>query len=64
LYGDVDRIEPFLGGRVILTFGEKLAFVVRGDSGGFGIGSDLTWGLIDALHYYVSRVVSWVAAAA
>jgi hypothetical protein len=60
--GDVDWIEPFLGGRATLAFSKKLAFVVRGDIGGFGIGSDFTWALIGALHYHVSRVVSLVAA--
>lgn len=59
---DVDWIEPFLGGRMLLTFSDKLMVAVRGDIGGFGIGSDVTWALVGALRYHVSRAVSLVAA--
>jgi hypothetical protein len=46
----VDWLEPFVGGRVRFTLSQKLALVVRGDVGGFGLGSDLTWALVSTLH--------------
>jgi opacity protein-like surface antigen len=63
--GDTGRVkdwaEPFLGGRIRLKLLDNLGFVVRGDVGGFGIGSDLTWSLSGALHYDVSPRVSLAA---
>jgi hypothetical protein len=32
-----------VGGRLSLPIGEKFSFHLRGDIGGFGVGSDLTW---------------------
>jgi hypothetical protein len=46
------------GGRLILMFSNRAAFIVRGDVGGFGIGSDLTWNLVGTFQYYLSRAVS------
>lgn len=51
----VDWLEPFIGGRVRFTLSEKLALVIRGDVGGFGLGSNLTWALVSTLQYHVSR---------
>lgn len=45
-----DWIDPFVGLRWKWNFAEKWATRLRGDIGGFGIGSDLTWnavGLVD-----------------
>jgi len=53
-----DWIEPFVGGRFILAFSHRAAFIVRGDVGGFGVGSDLTWSLVGTFQYYLSRAVS------
>ena len=55
---DVDWIEPFVGGRVTLRFSHRAALIVRGDAGGFGVGSDLTWSLVGTFQYYLSRAVS------
>jgi hypothetical protein len=55
---DEDWIEPFVGGRFILMFSTRAALIVRGDVGGFGIGSDLTWNLVGTFQYYLSRAVS------
>lgn len=35
--------DPILGGRLMADLTEKLAFTLRGDVGGFGVASDLTW---------------------
>ena len=38
-------MDPFIGGRLALSFAENWSFGVRGDVGGFGIGSasQLMW---------------------
>jgi hypothetical protein len=48
-----DWLEPFVGGRIRLRASDKWAFVVRGDAGGFGIGSasELTWNVALVIHY-------------
>ena len=45
--GSHDWVEPFVGGRIGIHLCEWLSFSVRGDIGGFGIGSasDLTWNM-------------------
>jgi opacity protein-like surface antigen len=53
-----DWVEPFVGGRLRLALSETVAFVVRGDTGGFGVGSDATWDLIGTLQYQVSHKVT------
>jgi hypothetical protein len=37
-----DWVEPFVGGKIILRLTEKLGIAVRGDFGGFGVGSAST----------------------
>ena len=56
--GTVDWLEPFFGARFKLAFSEALSLVVRGDVGGFGVGSEVTWSLIGTLQYRVSRCVT------
>lgn len=41
--GSEDWWDPIVGANLALPFAEKFSFNVRGDVGGFGIGSDLTW---------------------
>jgi opacity protein-like surface antigen len=52
-----DWFEPFVGGRVVWDLNEKLAFNVRGDAGGFGIGSasDLSWQILGGIDYQLSK---------
>ena len=57
---DVDWIEPFIGALIKLALSKKLTMAVRGDVGGFGIGSDLTWNLVANFRYYLSHRVSLV----
>jgi opacity protein-like surface antigen len=54
----VDWLEPFVGARLRLAVSKPLAFVVRGDAGGFGVGSDLTWNLVATLQYQTSPKVT------
>jgi len=39
-------VDPFIGARWNWKFAEKWGLNLRGDIGGFGIGSDLTWNLV------------------
>jgi opacity protein-like surface antigen len=55
---DVGWIDPFVGGRLLLTLSQKVSLVVRGDVGGFGVGSDLTWNLVGNVQYHLSHTVS------
>jgi hypothetical protein len=54
----VDWLDPFVGARLRLAVSRPLAFVVRGDAGGFGVGSDLTWNLVAILQYHTSPKVA------
>jgi hypothetical protein len=38
-----DFIDPIIGARAAVNLTEKLIFNLRGDIGGFGVGSDFTW---------------------
>ena len=60
LGGSEDWVEPFVGGRVIWDLNDKLALDVRGDAGGFGIGSasDLLWQIALGVDYDLSNNTS------
>jgi len=55
-----DWVEPFIGGRLIWDLNNKIAFNVRADAGGFGIGnaSDLTWQIVGGMDYKFSK--NWI----
>lgn len=55
-----DWVEPFVGGIIRWDLNQTIAFDIRGDAGGFGIGSasDLTWQIAFALDYKVSDKIS------
>jgi hypothetical protein len=41
--GTVDWWDPIIGARLMLPMGEAWTFNLRGDVGGFGVGSDFAW---------------------
>jgi hypothetical protein len=58
-----DWVDAIIGGRIQFDLTEKLAFSLRGDAGGFDIGSssDLVWNLVAALGYDLSdRTTLWL----
>ena len=59
---DVDRskdwLDPFFGPRLRLDIIDRLSFTVRGDIGGFGVGSHFTWNMVAVLAYQVSERIS------
>jgi hypothetical protein len=46
-----DWVDPFFGARWIWPFADKWGLRLRGDVGGFGIGSDLTWNAIGLITF-------------
>lgn len=53
--GTVDWIDPFVGARLhyILAPGEEL--IVRGDIGGFGLGSQFTWQAMATYNWFLTQ---------
>jgi opacity protein-like surface antigen len=64
LGGDEDWVEPFIGSRLRYDLTEKLAAQVRGDIGGFGIGSasKLTWNFLAGIDWNFRKNMSLKAA--
>ena len=58
---DVHWIEPFVGGRLLLTLSPQVALAVRGDAGGFGVGSELTWNVVGTLEYTLAHCCTLTA---
>jgi len=56
----VDWLEPLVGARVKCGITERLNFTVRGDVGGFGIGSasQLTWVVVTGFQYRMTELLS------
>ena len=51
-------VDPFIGARVIVDITEKLTFRLRGDVGGFGVGSDIAWNGLGGFGYQFSPGVA------
>ena len=56
--GTQDWWDPIVGANLTLPFGECYSLNLRGDIGGFGVGSDLTWQLFP---YVGWRFADWGA---
>jgi hypothetical protein len=54
--GTQDWWDPIIGVNLSLPMGKKWSFNVRGDIGGFGVGSDLTW---QAFPYFNWQYTKW-----
>jgi len=53
--------DPVVGMQVDFAMTEKLGLGVRGDIGGFGVGSEFSWGLVTAAKYDFTDLVSGYA---
>lgn len=51
-------IDPFVGGRLLFDLPKNFFVALRGDVGGFDVGSQLSWNLAGYVGYNISRVVS------
>lgn len=46
-----DWVDPIVGARTVIGFTEDIDFLLEGTVGGFGVGSDFTWGTLAVLGY-------------
>lgn len=51
-------VDPYVGARLTAPFAGQWAFVLRGDVGGFGVGSDLAWQAVARFEWRVSDSAS------
>jgi hypothetical protein len=49
--GDKDWVDPLIGARAFFDFSERWALSLQGNVGGFGVGSDFTWGALGTIGY-------------
>jgi len=56
--GRKEWVDPFLGVQMRLYLGEKFSFALRGDAGGFDVGSKFTYNVLGLVGYKISRVVT------
>lgn len=56
--GTQDWWDPIIGANVSLPLSKKFSFNLRGDVGGFGVGSDLTWQAFPWLNWQLSESAS------
>lgn len=52
---DKDWFDPFIGGRFVTKLTDRWAFTIRGDVGGFGAGTDLTWNAVAMFRYRMTK---------
>jgi hypothetical protein len=48
---NTDWVDPIVGGQVTFGLTERFFVLVRGDIGGFGVGSDFAWSALGLLGY-------------
>jgi hypothetical protein len=48
--------SPIFGARTVITFSDRWYGILRGDVGGFGMGSDFTWSFNGGVGYNVSDI--------
>jgi opacity protein-like surface antigen len=58
LDADAVYLDPILGARLGLQVSDKVTFGVRGDVGGFGVGTNLTWFLVAGLDWHFAQSTS------
>lgn len=55
LSGSENWIDPVVGARVTYDATDRMSLSLRGDVGGFGLGSDLTWGVTALSSYRIAE---------
>jgi len=56
---DADWIDPLIGLNYEVPVSSRWRYTLRGDVGGFGFGSDLTWHALTKFTYQQSQSFSW-----
>jgi hypothetical protein len=59
--GEVDWIDPLVGARSLLPLGERFFVLLRGDVGGFGVGSDISYNLGAGVGWSISKTFELAA---
>jgi len=59
--GTQDWWDPIVGANFSLPFAKKFSLDLRGDVGGFGVGSDLTWQAFPFVSWHLSKSFSMQA---
>jgi len=56
---DVSWVDPLVGLNVVVPFSGKWTYTLRGDVGGFGVGSDFTWHMITTFRRQNTEKFAW-----
>jgi len=59
---DEDWIDPVIGAHYTIPFADKWSFTLRGDIGGFGVGSDFAWQAIGSVRWQANERLGVVGA--
>lgn len=51
--------DPVIGARYAAPLGRNWRFLGRADIGGFGVGSDFSWGLLASAEYQATEKIKW-----
>jgi hypothetical protein len=54
-----DWVDPLMGLKYEGSLHDKWSYTLRGDIGGFGFGSDLSWNALARLNYRQSEQIAW-----
>jgi hypothetical protein len=52
--GDESWVDPIIGARYTIPFNDQWSLALRGDVGGFGVGSDFAWQAVTAVRWQAS----------
>ncbi len=56
---DASWVDPLVGLNVVVPFSGKWTYTLRGDVGGFGVGSDFTWHMITTFRRQNTETFAW-----
>ena len=56
---DASWVDPLVGLNVVVPFSGKWTYTLRGDVGGFGVGSDFTWHMITTFRRQNTENFAW-----
>ncbi len=56
---DASWVDPLIGLNYVVPVGDKWTYTLRGDVGGFGVGSDFTWHLITSFRRQNTDRFAW-----
>jgi hypothetical protein len=60
--GDESWVDPIIGARYVFPFNDRWSLSLRGDIGGFGVGSDFAWQGLASLRWQASPRIGVLAA--